>query len=131
MMKAWMPPDSQPGWCSLDPIIYRPGAAAAVRESGLEQLADVHVGLFLGRELEQLRRLEIERAGDDGIGELLDADVVDVHRLVVELAPVGDGVFQAGDARLQLLERLVGLERSEEHTSELQSQSNLVCRLLL
>src|SRR2546430_11576080 len=26
---------------------------------------------------------------------------------------------------------LVGHERSEEHTSELQSQSNLVCRLLL
>src|SRR2546430_10219587 len=26
---------------------------------------------------------------------------------------------------------LVGLARSEEHTSELQSQSNLVCRLLL
>src|SRR5688572_31686494 len=26
---------------------------------------------------------------------------------------------------------LVGLVRSEEHTSELQSQSNLVCRLLL
>src|SRR5438270_6597086 len=26
---------------------------------------------------------------------------------------------------------LEGLERSEEHTSELQSQSNLVCRLLL
>ena len=24
-----------------------------------------------------------------------------------------------------------GMERSEEHTSELQSQSNLVCRLLL
>src|SRR2546430_10453577 len=28
-------------------------------------------------------------------------------------------------------ERLAGLVRSEEHTSELQSQSNLVCRLLL
>src|SRR2546430_12762904 len=27
--------------------------------------------------------------------------------------------------------RSVGRERSEEHTSELQSQSNLVCRLLL
>src|SRR2546430_11450553 len=26
---------------------------------------------------------------------------------------------------------LAGVERSEEHTSELQSQSNLVCRLLL
>src|SRR2546430_7273312 len=29
------------------------------------------------------------------------------------------------------LARLVGAPRSEEHTSELQSQSNLVCRLLL
>src|SRR2546427_7351968 len=28
-------------------------------------------------------------------------------------------------------DRLCGAERSEEHTSELQSQSNLVCRLLL
>src|SRR5256886_12655859 len=27
--------------------------------------------------------------------------------------------------------RVLGIERSEEHTSELQSQSNLVCRLLL
>src|SRR2546430_4257587 len=27
--------------------------------------------------------------------------------------------------------RLPGMKRSEEHTSELQSQSNLVCRLLL
>src|SRR2546427_6549388 len=26
---------------------------------------------------------------------------------------------------------IIGLDRSEEHTSELQSQSNLVCRLLL
>src|SRR2546427_4280577 len=34
------------------------------------------------------------------------------------------GVLQVGPARLEDL-------RSEEHTSELQSQSNLVCRLLL
>src|SRR2546430_7588445 len=34
---------------------------------------------------------------------------------------------QAGDANARRLE----LGRSEEHTSELQSQSNLVCRLLL
>src|SRR2546430_13169422 len=33
-------------------------------------------------------------------------------------------------ARLQFLQ-IVMQERSEEHTSELQSQSNLVCRLLL
>src|SRR2546430_11475949 len=31
----------------------------------------------------------------------------------------------------QLEEYLLDLRRSEEHTSELQSQSNLVCRLLL
>src|SRR2546430_7340506 len=31
----------------------------------------------------------------------------------------------------QVLSRLKTLVRSEEHTSELQSQSNLVCRLLL
>src|SRR2546430_3955650 len=46
------------------------------------------------------------------------------------------GVVQVGDADRQRLQ-LVGGEqhpredRSEEHTSELQSQSNLVCRLLL
>src|SRR2546430_3124642 len=34
----------------------------------------------------------------------------------------GDGIFDAEFAQA---------ERSEEHTSELQSQSNLVCRLLL
>src|SRR5688572_33052757 len=37
---------------------------------------------------------------------------------------IGDLVRQGG-------ERLAGHLRSEEHTSELQSQSNLVCRLLL
>src|SRR2546430_17358901 len=42
-------------------------------------------------------------------------------------------ICSAADARRVLrLERLLGVgERSEEHTSELQSQSNLVCRLLL
>src|SRR2546427_2108447 len=33
--------------------------------------------------------------------------------------------------RFHAAQRLHGRERSEEHTSELQSQSNLVCRLLL
>src|SRR2546430_10035713 len=36
-----------------------------------------------------------------------------------------------GDARLDLLIGQARAPRSEEHTSELQSQSNLVCRLLL
>src|SRR5256886_13122496 len=34
-------------------------------------------------------------------------------------------------AAFAIMLRFTGLERSEEHTSELQSQSNLVCRLLL
>src|SRR2546426_8635417 len=36
-----------------------------------------------------------------------------------------------GDTQLALLLHDRGLERSEEHTSELQSPCNLVCRLLL
>src|SRR5256886_7309317 len=50
-------------------------------------------------------------------------------------------MLEAGEDRLYLARRLVRFasedvgnadpQRSEEHTSELQSQSNLVCRLLL
>src|SRR5688572_32422239 len=43
-------------------------------------------------------------------------------------------VVQFGERSLTLFEmtnRLMSCHRSEEHTSELQSQSNLVCRLLL
>src|SRR2546430_11679769 len=58
---------------------------------------------------------------------------------VTLLADVGVDEFGLRTERAQLLnERLAGLitptgddHRSEEHTSELQSQSNLVCRLLL
>src|SRR2546427_9593126 len=53
-----------------------------------------------------------------GIGRrLLDADLVE------------DGVQLVGDDHGRRGQR--ALPRSEEHTSELQSQSNLVCRLLL
>src|SRR2546430_5078188 len=43
------------------------------------------------------------------------------------LEPLGSG----GELRHRRLLRAHRLARSEEHTSELQSQSNLVCRLLL
>src|SRR2546430_13602673 len=42
-----------------------------------------------------------------------------------------DRHLRADEIAHSLRERVVGHERSEEHTSELQSQSNLVCRLLL
>src|SRR2546430_9590251 len=45
---------------------------------------------------------------------------------LVGIVPRGRGTPQR-----QCLLRLPGRSRSEEHTSELQSQSNLVCRLLL
>src|SRR2546430_7479860 len=53
-----------------------------------------------------------------------------------DVAPAGvDGVAEgglSGGAQRQILDRhLMRRLRSEEHTSELQSQSNLVCRLLL
>src|SRR2546430_5598177 len=53
-------------------------------------------------------------------------DIVGVHPTLVD-------VLSAFIALLELAKRgaLRELQRSEEHTSELQSQSNLVCRLLL
>src|SRR2546430_11236333 len=41
--------------------------------------------------------------------------------------PLHNAAFDFNDAEGRVVER----QRSEEHTSELQSQSNLVCRLLL
>src|SRR2546430_13102225 len=43
----------------------------------------------------------------------------------------GGDARQEGDCELQPARRAADWLRSEEHTSELQSQSNLVCRLLL
>src|SRR2546427_6046959 len=43
---------------------------------------------------------------------------------------LGENLIKATSGR-EALEYLLKTDRSEEHTSELQSQSNLVCRLLL
>src|SRR2546430_6876507 len=53
-------------------------------------------------------------------------------RRVAELVERVAGIAASAARQLQRRRRLEGeLVRSEEHTSELQSQSNLVCRLLL
>src|SRR2546427_7850797 len=44
---------------------------------------------------------------------------------------VGESKASAGNQLYTMLYHPSGAGRSEEHTSELQSQSNLVCRLLL
>src|SRR2546430_9806917 len=55
------------------------------------------------------------------------ADAGLAHEHVVRLL----GQHEAAGARERIEARLREAVRSEEHTSELQSQSNLVCRLLL
>src|SRR2546430_12710649 len=68
-------------------------------------------------------------------GDCLAREVVGVgdseFELPVEQSLTGThGAGALGQDRIGKLLDL-GIERSEEHTSELQSQSNLVCRLLL
>src|SRR5256885_10286113 len=55
------------------------------------------------------------------------------ERVIVESHPalIGARVLSFRDRLRGQLEVAMGLERSEEHTSELQSPCNLVCRLLL
>src|SRR2546430_10446033 len=55
---------------------------------------------------------------EGSVSEIRSADVHDVH-------------VRSADQLLGRGSRMIDHQRSEEHTSELQSQSNLVCRLLL
>src|SRR5206468_9241924 len=68
--------------------------------------------------------LRAQRRPDAG-GRAVDVLLCLVDQHLRELSEVADSVFQA-----EVPARVV-LERSEEHTSELQSRSDLVCRLLL
>src|SRR5688572_32494877 len=63
-----------------------------------------------------------------------DTATTEIYTLSLHDAlPIFHGVLDQfpGSAPDHPLQILVRRERSEEHTSELQSQSNLVCRLLL
>src|SRR2546428_9543105 len=59
-------------------------------------------------------------------GDQVADDVALHHRQPSALVEIGDR-----DADRGAVDRIVGDQRSEEHTSELQSRSDLVCRLLL
>src|SRR2546427_13242139 len=84
------------------------GAPLARHAAGLEEVRPVREGQ---------RRLDI----------LLHEE--DRHAAPIDLAQdVEDGL---DEARREAERRLVGDPRSEEHTPELQSQAQLVCRLLL
>src|SRR5438034_5604256 len=91
-------------------------------------------------------RASFRRSASRVLNHLMRTDVsTTIFAAVARLAVVADdirGVPPADPLLLQLLERSEALlpgapvplafgERSEEHTSELQSHSDLVCRLLL
>src|SRR2546430_10362416 len=63
--------------------------------------------------------------------ERLGASVNLVRALSIRYAPRPPMIQAAGPTRASTNSRGSTVMRSEEHTSELQSQSNLVCRLLL
>src|SRR5690606_41705066 len=71
----------------------------------------------------------VERVGDDRV--LLAQQRLEQPAVGVEAGGVEDRVLGAEETGDGLLELLVQVLRSEEHTSELQSRENLVCRLLL
>src|SRR5262247_1249692 len=98
-------------------------ARQILAQTGFEFLLDLQQVVRLGLEVARMRPLEarFERAADPPIG--VAQMVVDGRIFRLQL----HGAFE-------IAHRLVVLgdaERSEEHTSELQSLRHLVCRLLL
>src|SRR2546430_12711780 len=70
----------------------------------------------------------------NGVGDVLLKNVQRFIKFAEQESLLGRvGVEQVDriDVPVRHAENVIGLVRSEEHTSELQSQSNLVCRLLL
>src|SRR5438132_3450605 len=105
---------------------------------GVEEL----VGLAVAVTVHKVGEVEVAAVGHDGtvtdevdqlgdhllrLGSRGDIDIADAGEL---LDRARDSDFRANQ-RLEAGQDLIALERSEEHTSELQSHSDLVCRLLL
>src|SRR2546430_8744910 len=67
------------------------------------------------------------------VGRVVRREVLLAHRdeLVLQVEPAGGVLEQPDGADVAALVPDLDHHRSEEHTSELQSQSNIVCRLLL
>src|SRR6266853_6275077 len=94
-----------------------------------------HLTSFVGREAD-LRSLKnqlhtariVTLIGTGGAGKTRLA--AELARSVPDLWPDGAWWIEL-EAAKNVAGAVVGILRSEEHTSELQSQSNLVCRLLL
>src|SRR2546430_10054149 len=70
----------------------------------------------------EIRRLDVRNQAPFKAGTKPLFDRIDIFR---------QAVGRNDDLFALFVKRVERMERSEEHTSELQSQSNLVCRLLL
>src|SRR3712207_8361058 len=74
------------------------------------------------------------RSGDQPLVAALRAAGVVLQRGPLAVVALDDGhdrVARALDALARVVGERLGVQRSEEHTSELQSRQYLVCRLLL
>src|SRR5690606_17759050 len=112
----------------------------------LEQLiesGELPVGGRLENEVELAERLGVSRSTvRRAIQDLVERGVLVrtrgigtqiVHpkvRRPVELSSLHDDLVKAGKRPTTQVRHQIVVERSEEHTSELQSRENLVCRLL-
>src|SRR2546430_7463446 len=115
-------------WCTIE-------KAAGRREQGAVHSDAVRVGLGLVRDWSEETAtaivIERERRGPyASIGDFVRRAPPKLKRTAIEHLVWVGGCDGFGLTRRELLWQ-GGLWRSEEHTSELQSQSNLVCRLLL
>src|SRR6266478_7072651 len=101
----------------------------AVLDRGLDNRAELPVLLFLEPDVAGIDPILVERLrAGRMIGQEFMADVMKIADDRYPHAHLQQPLLDARDRGC----RLVAVDRrSEEHTSELQSQSNLVCRLLL
>src|SRR3989454_2157866 len=108
--------------------------AAAERED-FEEAARIRDRIFkIERTLERQRVAQTENVDQDVVGLVREGAAADIQMLFVRGGLlVGRKDFHWGQVQDTSDEELVRsvIERSEEHTSELQSPCNLVCRLLL
>src|SRR5690606_38717245 len=99
------------------------GTAAELRELLSEATAHLALLHYIGFGQVQISSSGIQIASDANLKTAFEWQITDLRR---ECSLQG---WNAIESALELMETLT--ERSEEHTSELQSRENLVCRLLL
>src|SRR5205807_6827646 len=110
-------------------LLHHPEQRRLVRMRA-DRLGEIAVARFIARHPPAEQRQDAERVG---VVEPLQARHARVRELEHQQLPAGLQRAPHGTERRSLVRHVAQTEadRSEEHTSELQSPCNLVCRLLL